>query len=629
MFVEVRSPHGATAIVLPGELAFLLGQGVDLAVVREAAVLARREGTEPVAALLRAGLMSEAAYYAALARALGRPFRGAGLVLDPGARFPEDVRQGATRGAGGEWLLAPPPGAVAALLAAGVPPNAVFTTPAALAAAVLATAGPRAAARAAEALEVRAPDWAYRPGLHPGQILALMLAGAASLLLLDAAPWIQLAILSLLNLTVLAVIVFRLAAPLLVPDPPPAPGRVPDAELPVYTVLVALYREAEVVPRLVEALERLDYPASKLDLKFVIEADDAATAAALAARPLPARFEIVTAPPGLPRTKPRALNVALPLARGEHLVVYDAEDVPDPGQLRAAAALFRAGPARLACLQGRLVIDNTDDSWLTRCFTLEYSALFDVVLPLLSAAHLPVPLGGTTTHFRTRVLREVHGWDAWNVTEDADLGLRLALAGYRVGDLPLSTLEEAPAHLHPWLRQRVRWMKGFVQTAITHSRHPVRAWRRLGPLGLLCAMAMVPGTVVSALAYPFGIAMAAWALTADPLPDAPDFLANLLTATGVTVFLAGLGAMWLPALAGCRRRGWWRLAPWALALPVYYLFVSLAAWLGLVELLLAPYRWNKTTHGRAATSRTGAMRRDRLRADAPPRRRRPRPGASG
>ncbi len=416
-------------------------------------------------------------------------------------------------------------------------------------------------------------------------------------------------------------IVFRLAAPLLRPAALPdlgsdlAPdlasdlGPLPDAELPVYTVLVALYRETKVVPRLVRALARLDYPASKLDVKFVIEADDTATAAALAALPLPARFEVVTAPPGLPRTKPRALNVALPLARGEHLVVYDAEDVPDPRQLKAAAALFRAGPDRLACLQGRLVIDNTEDSWLTRCFTLEYAALFDVLLPLLTAAHLPVPLGGTTTHFRTQVLRELHGWDAWNVTEDADLGLRLSLAGYRVGDLPLATLEEAPARVRPWLRQRTRWMKGFVQTTITHSRHPIRAWRRLGPLGLLCAVAMVPGTVVSALAYPFGIGLAAWTLAAGPLPAGPDLLANLVTATGLTVFAAGLAAMWLPALAGGLRRGWWSLAPWVLMLPVYYGLVSVAAWLGLIELLLAPYRWNKTEHGLSATSRTGAMRR--------------------
>ncbi|MFH6782181.1 MULTISPECIES: hypothetical protein [Methylobacterium] len=259
MFVEVRSPHGA-ALRLPGELAFLLGQGTDLAVVREASTRAEREGTEPVAALLRAGLMSEADYYAALARALGRPFRSTCLVLHPAARFPEDIRHGAARGAAGEIYLAPPPGAVAVLLETGAPPEAVFTTPAALAAAVLGTAGPRAAARAAEALEVRTPDWAYRPGLHPGQVLALLLGIAGLLLILDAASWLQLLAVAGLNLLVLAVIVFRLAAPLLRPAPLPVPPAIPDAELPVYTVLVALYRETRVVPRLVRALARLDYP---------------------------------------------------------------------------------------------------------------------------------------------------------------------------------------------------------------------------------------------------------------------------------------------------------------------------------------------------------------------------------
>ncbi|GJD66957.1 hypothetical protein [Methylobacterium frigidaeris] len=259
MFVEIRSPKG-TAVVLPGELAFLLGQGVDLSLIRDAALLAGQSGTEPAAALLRAGLMSEADYYAALARALGRPFRGAGLVLHPEARFPDDIRLGAAVGLGGEIYLAPPPGAVGVLLSAGAPPGAVLTTPAALAAAVLATAGPRAAARAAEALEVRAPDWAYRPGLHPAQILVLLLGVAAALLLVDAAPWLHLAALALINFTVLSVIVFRLAAPLLRPDPLPDPAPVPDTELPVYTVLVALYRETKVVPRLVSALARLDYP---------------------------------------------------------------------------------------------------------------------------------------------------------------------------------------------------------------------------------------------------------------------------------------------------------------------------------------------------------------------------------
>ena len=190
---------------------------------------------------------------------------------------------------------------------------------------------------------------------------------------------------------------------------------------------------------------------------------------ALAAIRLPGMFEVIVAPPGPPRTKPRALNVALPLARGDFVTVYDAEDVPHPNQLRLAVETFARVPLDIGCLQARLVIDNTGDSWVTRFFTIEYATLFYVINPGLSRLDMPVPLGGTSNHFRRNVLQRLRGWDAWNVTEDADLGIRLALAGYRIGDLPSPTLEEAPATLDAWMNQRTRWMKGFMQVCVTHS----------------------------------------------------------------------------------------------------------------------------------------------------------------
>ena len=206
-----------------------------------------------------------------------------------------------------------------------------------------------------------------------------------------------------------------------------------------------------------------DYPRGKLDIKLVIEHDDRATRLAIVALDLPAIYEIVVAPIGWPRTKPRALNIALPLVRGELLVIFDAEDAPAPGQLREAAERFLRAPRELACLQARLAIDNIEDSWLTRLFAIEYAVLFDVLNPGLAGLGLPLPLGGSSNHFRTEVLREVCGWDAWNVTEDADLGLRLARFGYGVGILPSSTQEEAPAFIDAWLRQRRRWSKGWMR----------------------------------------------------------------------------------------------------------------------------------------------------------------------
>jgi hypothetical protein len=240
------------------------------------------------------------------------------------------------------------------------------------------------------------------------------------------------------------------------------PLRRGDDRLPIYAIICALYREANVVNRLVAAIRALDYPLEKLDVKFVLEADDHETRRALANLDLGPPFEIITAPPIGPRTKPKALNVALPFARGSFTVVYDAEDVPEPDQLRCALDVFTAADARLACVQASLTIDNTTDSWLARMFTAAYAGQFDAFLPGLAALHLPLPLGGSSNHFRTTALRRVGGWDPYNVTEDADLGIRLARLGYRSTALSSATYEEAPASFGPWLRQRTRWYKGWM-----------------------------------------------------------------------------------------------------------------------------------------------------------------------
>ena len=279
---------------------------------------------------------------------------------------------------------------------------------------------------------------------------------------------------------------------------PDAPA-LPDADLPVYSVVVALHREADVAARLVAALDGLDYPRAKLDILLVLEEGDWATIAALRALDLPGRYRIILAPDGQPRTKPRALNVALPLARGDLLTIYDAEDEPEPGQLRAAAARFAVAPAQIACLQGRLAIDNFADGWLARLFALEYAALFDVLNPGLAALGLPIALGGTSNHFRTPILRRVGGWDAWNVTEDADLGLRLARCGYGVEALASATHEEAPARLAAWLGQRRRWLKGWMQTLAVHFRDPGRFVAELGAKRALAAFALMAVVVLGPL----------------------------------------------------------------------------------------------------------------------------------
>jgi hypothetical protein len=245
--------------------------------------------------------------------------------------------------------------------------------------------------------------------------------------------------------------------------PPRRHIAITDRDLPIYTVIAALYREANAVEHLVAALRNLDYPAEKLDIKFIVEADDHETPAALTALCAASSYEIIVAPEFGPRTKPKALNVGLVLARGSFTVIYDAEDRPERQQLRRAFEAFKTTDAKVACVQASLTIDNTDDGWLARLFTAEYAAQFDLFLPGLAALKLPLPLGGSSNHFRTSVLRELGAWDPYNVTEDADLGMRLARFGYRATVVSSTTYEEAPARLGSWLSQRTRWFKGWMR----------------------------------------------------------------------------------------------------------------------------------------------------------------------
>jgi cellulose synthase/poly-beta-1,6-N-acetylglucosamine synthase-like glycosyltransferase len=384
------------------------------------------------------------------------------------------------------------------------------------------------------------------------------------------------------------------------PRTPPKPQPIgSDRDMPVYTLVVALYREAAAVDGLIAALRRLHYPPEKLDIKLVLEPDDRDTRLAIARLRLAAPFEVIIAPDNKPRTKPKALNVALPFARGKFIAIYDAEDRPEPEQLRLALEAFIAGDRRLACVQARLTIDNTSDSWLTRLFTAEYAGLFDVFLPGLAHWRLPLPLGGSSNHFRADVLKKIGEWDPYNVTEDADLGMRLARLGYRTAVIQSTTYEEAPARFRPWLRQRTRWCKGWMQTWLVHMRSPRKLRRELGSLGFLVFQLLVGGTVMASLVHSLFVAKLLFELVqAGTDPDAVAAMAwhAMFLAVGYVVF-AGV------SLVGLFRRGLLRCA-WALMLlPLYWVLLSFAAWRALFQLACDPYRWEKTEHGLARTSR--------------------------
>ena len=384
------------------------------------------------------------------------------------------------------------------------------------------------------------------------------------------------------------------------------PRRLADDDLPVYTVVAALYRESGVVEQLVRALDALDYPKSKLDIKLVVEQRDVETLSRIVSLRLPARYEVIVAPPGQPRTKPRALNIALESARGELIVVYDAEDVPSPGQLRLAASRFAADKS-VDCLQARLTIRNHDESWLSKFFAVEYATLFDFINPGLCALELPIALGGSSNHFRTRALLDVGAWDEWNVTEDADLGIRLARFGYRVKALDSDTTEEAPYELKNWFRQRVRWQKGWMQTLIVHSRRPIFFYRDLGLRRAVAATTLIAGGIFGGLFWPAFALMTIWrALTVEygaltPSREMSDVFTYVLA-------LSGIWAILLPSIIAAKFRGL-KLGMSALALmPAYYLLLTAATWTAMLYLVLWPYYWGNTAHGRSRRPSLGVVR---------------------
>jgi cellulose synthase/poly-beta-1,6-N-acetylglucosamine synthase-like glycosyltransferase len=378
--------------------------------------------------------------------------------------------------------------------------------------------------------------------------------------------------------------------------PQPELRRLPDRQLPVYTVIAALYREAKLVAPLMQAIDAFDYPREKLQVILALEPNDLATRAAIARLgPMP-HVQVLIAPATGPQTKPKALNCALPFARGSFTAVFDAEDRPDPGQLRAAIDAFRSCHADVACAQASLCIHNNGDSWLSRMFAAEYAGQFDVFLPGLAAMRMPLPLGGSSNHFRTAILREVGGWDSYNVTEDADLGLRLARFGYRSVTFDSTTKEEAPIRFKAWLGQRSRWMKGWMQTWAVHMREPSRLWREAGPRGFLTLNIIVGGNVLTALAYPILVGEIAIYLITEGASGGWFFTGTLAPLHFATV-AAGFLSTIMVGLMGLSRRGNLR-AGWVLALtPFYWACLSIAAWRALWQLWRDPYRWEKTEHG--------------------------------
>lgn len=375
--------------------------------------------------------------------------------------------------------------------------------------------------------------------------------------------------------------------------------------LPTYTILVPLHREAAVLDSLVASLQALDYPDDKYEVLLLLEEDDHETIQACRRMSLPPNFRPVVVPHSLPKTKPKACNWGLELAQGDLLVIYDAEDRPEPDQLLKAAAAFRKLPRRVACLQAKLNYYNPRQNLLTRLFTAEYASWFDLFLPGLTASGGPIPLGGTSNHFKTAVLKSLGGWDPFNVTEDCDLGIRLHKHGFRVAMIDSTTWEEANCRLRSWIRQRSRWVKGYIQTYLVHMRSPFRLFRELGLDGFVNFQMMIGGSLACFFLNPIY-----WAMTAAWLALHPALIHKLFAPLwvyemGILCLFAGNFLFVYLSAAACANRQYWDLVKYCLLMPAYWVLMSIGAYKALAQLLVRPFYWEKTDHGFYKPQQTG------------------------
>lgn len=368
---------------------------------------------------------------------------------------------------------------------------------------------------------------------------------------------------------------------------------------PMYTILCPLYKEWVVIPQFIDSMKKLAYPSNKLQIMLLLEEDDTESVTKIREYSLPSNFSVVVIPHSKPKTKPKACNYGLLQATGEYVVIYDAEDVPDPLQLKKAVIAFENSDDRVKCVQAKLNFYNPHQNLISRIFTAEYSLWFELVLTGLQSIHAPIPLGGTSNHFRKNDLIELGGWDSFNVTEDCDLGMRLVKKGYRTAIIESLTLEEANSNALNWFEQRTRWIKGYMQTYLLHMRRPqefIQDWKEPH---VITFQLVVGGKVLSMFINPlmWGITIAYFLFRAhigvfiESLFPTPILLMGL-----ISIFLGNFLYLYY-YIIGCIKHGHYDLVKYAIFVPFYWLAMSVAAWVAFYRLIVSPHYWSKTKHG--------------------------------
>ena len=371
-----------------------------------------------------------------------------------------------------------------------------------------------------------------------------------------------------------------------------------DIDLPIYTILCPMYKEAKIIPSFLEAISKLDWPKNKLDVQLLLEEDDIESINVAKNLGLPSYVRAIIVPHSQPKTKPKACNYGLNIAKGEYLVIYDAEDIPDPKQLKKAYLAFQSVDKNVVCLQAKLNYFNPHQNFITRLFTAEYSLWFDVVLPGLQGINTNIPLGGTSNHFRISDLKSLEGWDPFNVTEDCDLGVRLFMEGKKTAVINSTTLEEANSKFKNWLRQRSRWIKGYMQTYLVHMRNPYQLVKKQGIHALFFNL-IVGGKIAFMFINPF-----LWLATIGYFVLHAQLGAIIESLYPSYIFYMALFSLvfgnflyMFYYMIGCAKRGHWSVIKYVYLVPFYWIMTSIAAVIALQQLFFKPHYWEKTVHG--------------------------------
>lgn len=368
---------------------------------------------------------------------------------------------------------------------------------------------------------------------------------------------------------------------------------------PMYTIFCPLYKEASILPQFVDSIKNIDYPKEKLEVLLLLEEDDMQTIETAQKMDLPEYFKILIVPHSFPKTKPKAVNYGLSMASGKYAVIFDAEDIPDPDQLKKSVIAFNKVDKKVICLQAKLNFYNTKQNLLTRLFTAEYSMWFDLILPGLQSINAPIPLGGTSNHFIVDKLNELKGWDPFNVTEDCDLGIRIWRKRYKTEIFDSTTWEEANSKIGNWFRQRSRWIKGYIQTFLVHYKKPLTFILENFNMHIFSFNLVVLGKVVSIFINPF-----MWLITilyfifrsqiGEQIEQIfPPFIYYIAL---ISLILGNFLYIYCMVL-GLAKREYWDLIPFFVLIPIYWLMMSMAAWIALYQLIIKPHYWEKTIHG--------------------------------